>query len=154
MAIPAIGLLLPVLVLGPEPEQARPLAVSGSFHAISVRDLDAMVSWYVAELGFTVDSSGENESRKGALLSRPGVLLELAQFRGARSRAEADLDVESHEIHGIFKLGFRVEDLEAAFAQVERRGLDLFFPIVRASDASRTFGIRDPEGNIIQFFGE
>ena len=61
---------------------------------------------------------------------------------------------ESHEIHGTFKLGFRVANLDATFAQVQSAELEIFFEIVQTSGPLRTFGLLDPEGNIVQFFGE
>ena len=71
---------------------------------------------------------------------------------GATGRDELRPGLESHEVYGIFKLGFTTADLDAAFGYLEERGVEIFFPIVRTSDGNRTFGIRDMEGNIIQFF--
>ena len=123
---------------------------NGAFFAISVRNLDAAVAWYTAHLDFTVDSTADNEQRRGALLSRPGVLVELAEFRDAAQRHPR---LESHELHGIFKLGFVTGELDATFAALQRSGIELFFPIVATGDGLRTFAIRDMDGNIIQFFG-
>lgn len=128
-----------------------PFEATGSFHAISVADLDSMIAWYQTSLGFELVSRGGNEQRQGALLRRPGILLELAEFPTARSREGWNLEAESHEVHGVFKLGLLVDDLDAAFAYAQEKQFDVFFGIVKADDG-RTFGIRDPEGNIVQFF--
>ncbi|HUF71139.1 MAG TPA: VOC family protein [Longimicrobiales bacterium] len=121
---------------------------NGGFVAISVSDHDAMVGWYTAILGFNIESSGANDQRKGSLLSRDGMLLEIAEFEGGRKRS-----VESHEDHGIFKLGYLVSDIEAIHEELDAMGVEMFFPIVEASGGMlRTFGIRDLEGNIVQFF--
>ena len=63
-------------------------------------------------------------------------------------------DLQSHQLIGIFKLGFIVENIDAAFVHMEQSGADVFFPPVTASDGRTTFGIKDPEGNIIQFFSQ
>jgi catechol 2,3-dioxygenase-like lactoylglutathione lyase family enzyme len=128
-------------------------ATNGSFYAISVRNIDEAVTWYTQHLGFEVESRGGNDERKGALLSRSGAMLELGEFVDATSREELRSGLQSHEVFGIFKLGFTTENLDASFEFLEERGVEVFFPIVNASDGNRTFGIRDMEGNIIQFFG-
>jgi catechol 2,3-dioxygenase-like lactoylglutathione lyase family enzyme len=128
-------------------------ATNGSFYAISVRNIDEAVTWYTQHLGFEVESRGGNDERKGALLSRTGAMLELGEFVDAKSREELRSGLQSHEVYGIFKLGFTTENLDASFEFLEERGVEVFFPIVNASDGNRTFGIRDMEGNIIQFFG-
>ena len=54
----------------------------------------------------------------------------------------------------ILKLERRItEDVEAAFESVQAQEIAILFPIVEADAGLRTFGIRDPEGNIVQFFG-
>lgn len=129
-------------------------ATEGAFHALSVRNIDEAIAWYTAHLGFTVESRGGNDQRQGALLSRPGAVLELGEFVDAMAREEISPGLESHEVHGIFKLGFLTSNIERTFALLEAEGVEVFFPIVAASEGSRTFGIKDPEGNIIQFFGK
>lgn len=129
------------------------LPENAAFHALSVRDIDRSITWYEEHLDFTVLSRASNEQRKGAVLSRPGTLLEVAEFDGALPLAGLVGGVEPHQVHGIFKLGFVVTDLDAAFDQFESAGVDIFFPIVATSNGDRTFGIRDPDGNIVQFFG-
>jgi predicted enzyme related to lactoylglutathione lyase len=128
-------------------------ATNGAFHAISVRNIAEAIVWYKKHLGFKIESQGGNDQRKGALLSRPGTVLELGEFVGAIAREEVRPELESHEVYGIFKLGFITTNIEKTFEFLEGKGVEIFFPIVTASDGSRTFGIKDPEGNIIQFFG-
>ena len=124
---------------------------TGAFHAISVQNLDAATAWYRNFLNFEVVSTGENATRRGALLNRSGTLLELAQFTDAKAR---NASVEAHQRFGIFKLGFTTSDLDTTFQTLSDAGADIFFPIVDVSGGNRTFGIKDPEGNIIQFFGQ
>ena len=129
-------------------------ATSGAFYAISVRNIDEAVAWYTKQLGFKVESQGGNDQRKGALLSRPGTVLELGEFVDAIPRERMRPGLESHEVYGIFKIGFITTDLDQTFQILKSTGVEVFFPIVNASDGNRTFGIKDLEGNIIQFFGK
>lgn len=154
---------LPILVIGillacaPPDSPAQDVelpATNGAFYAISVRSIDEAVTWYTEHLGFKIESRGGNAERKGALLSRPGAILELGEFVGATARDELRSGLESHEVYGIFKLGFTTVNLDSSFQFLEERGVEIFFPIVTASDGNRTFGARDMEGNIIQFFGK
>lgn len=131
-------------------------ALRGSFFALSVADVDRIASWYVDNLGFTVDRRGQapNAPVKFAMLSRDGAVLEVLQLASAKSRADWGLPAEAREVHGILKLGFIVGDVDALFAHAQARQLDVFFPLVDAKDVPmRTFGLKDPEGNIVQFFG-
>lgn len=145
--------LLGCLSIGPHPKELA-FQNQGAFYALSVDDFDGIITWYTTHLGFEIESRGENVARKGALLRRPGVLLEIGAFGTAKSRIEWGVEAESHEVEGIFKIGFQVADLDALFAYAEQQELDVFFPIVNASNEFRTFGVKDPEGNIVQFFGE
>lgn len=140
--------------LGPKAKVHALPETNGAFHAISVGDIDDSITWYTEHLGFTVESRGGNEQRQGALLIRPGTVLEIGQFADAVPRNQLEAGIESHEIFGVFKLGFTTANLDATFKALDESGVEVFFPIVEASDGNRTFGIKDPEGNIIQFLGE
>lgn len=144
------GLVMLVLTLAtPHLEAGQLPETNGAFYALSVQDLDTSVAWYTDHLGFTLQSRGENTTRKGALLSRPGTVLEIAEFAGAEHRPTG---VESHEVIGIFKLGFTTEHIDDAFAWLSQDGVEVFFPVVTTPDGKRTFGVKDPDGNIVQFF--
>ena len=128
-------------------------AKDAAFFAISVSNIEGSIAWYEEHLGFTVTSRGSNEQRKGALLSRPGAILEIAEFDDTISLDQLRAGMESHDVFGIFKLGFTASDLDAEFQRLQAVGADIFFPIVETSDGNRTFGVRDVDGNIVQFFG-
>lgn len=142
---------LAFFVMAPRARGGELPETSGAFYAISVQDIDQAISWYTEKLGFKLESKGGNDVRKGALLSRPGAVLELGEFAGAVPRGP---EVESHEVHGIFKLGFTTANLEETFEFLNQAGVEVFSPLVTASDGNRTFLVKDPEGNIIQFFGK
>ena len=137
--------------------RALPPLVTASFAALSVSDVDRVAAWYTQLLGFSVEIDRRSASGgpKAMLLSRDGARLELLEFPTAKSRQGWGLDAEAHELHGILKIGFVVADLDALYATAQSRQLTLFFPLVTPEGSSlRTFGLLDPDGNIVQIFGK
>jgi catechol-2,3-dioxygenase len=130
--------------------------VTGAFAALSVHDLDRVATWYGQHLGFQVQvRSQPANGPKGAILTRQGARLELLEFSTAKSREAWGLPAEAHQVHGILKLGFEVSDIDALFANAQAKRLEVFFPLVTPPNSPlRTFGLLDPEGNIVQFFGK
>ena len=60
----------------------------------------------------------------------------------------------AYEVHGLFKAGFHVADLDAVYKRVKERAIPVAYDLIPAKDVDlRSFTIRDPEGNLIQFFG-
>ncbi len=150
-----VALAISLLIQNAPPQENDLLSnnTQGTFFALSVQNIENMKDWYIQELGFELVSQGGNEQRKGAILKGHHVTIELAEFESAVSLNSLAPSLESHEVHGYFKIGFSVKDLDALFKEVQSRKLTHFFGIVNASDGTRTFAIKDPEGNIIQFFG-
>jgi uncharacterized glyoxalase superfamily protein PhnB len=106
---------------------------------MSVADLDRQVTWYRDTLGFTVSAR---------------VFLELLQWPGSRSRAKAAPGTtDSVEIHGFFKSGLTVANVAALYQHFRTKGLTFDYELRQHPDGSRSFGLRDPEGNLWQFFG-
>jgi catechol 2,3-dioxygenase-like lactoylglutathione lyase family enzyme len=144
----------------PAPASApKPLAgrTIGAFFALSVADVEATSAWYRDKLGFRIASHGEapNKIAKFAILEGEGSIIEMIQHRDAKPRAVAAPGVkEDHLIHGIFKVGFHVADLDAVYRRVKERGIPIAYDLMQAKDIGlRSFSIRDREDNLIQFFG-
>jgi hypothetical protein len=91
-----------------------------------------------------------------ALLRSDDNILELIQNPKARPLSKAVPGIKDpFEIHGIFKLGFTVRNFEGVFADLKRKGVKMDFEITPLNDLGfRAFGIRDLDGNLIQFFGK
>jgi catechol 2,3-dioxygenase-like lactoylglutathione lyase family enzyme len=141
------------------PPAPQPLAgkTLGAFFALSVADVDAMSAWYRDKLGFRIASHGEapNKIAKFAILEAEGSILEMIQRSDAKPLAKAVPGAKgAYEVHGIFKAGFHVADLDAVHKRVKERGIPVAYDLMPAKDVDlRSFTIRDPEGNLIQFFG-
>ena len=135
-----------------------PVAAPRAFMALSVARLPPMIAWYRDVLGFTVFSQGEVADRgiAFALLLRDGALIEMLQTKAARPLKEVAPAVKDPvEIHGFFKGGFVVADVEAAYRDLQRRGVTFDFELTQPRNGPyRAFGLRDPEGNLLQVFGK
>jgi hypothetical protein len=90
-----------------------------------------------------------------ALLRYDDNILELIQNPEARPLAKAVPGIKDpFEIHGIFKTGFTVHNLDDVFNQLKQGGVKIDFNITQLNDLGlRAFGVRDVDGNLIQFFG-
>ena len=130
---------------------------SGAFFALSVADVNAVSRWYQEKLGFRVLSQGEapNKIAKFAILEGDGTLIELIQHREAKPRSVIAPEAKSaHQVHGIFKVGMVVKNIDGVYQEIKKRGVPVEYDLMPAKDvAMRSFSVRDTEGNMIQFFG-
>lgn len=128
------------------------------FIALSVADLERQQRWYRDTLGFVVMAQGTmpNNGIRFVLLRDGAALIELLQVPGARARTAIAPDLgDAVQLHGFFKSGMVVADVAGLHRRLQARGVDFAFPLVRpANSPYRVFGVRDPEGNLLQFFGE
>ena len=126
---------------------------SGSFFALSVRDIVSITRWYQSSLGFEVlreaDSSGAEV--RSAMLERDGNLIEVVQRDTAS--APPRMPDRSYQ-HGIFKVGFWVADVDSLARELKQKKVAFVHGVVRPPGAGyRTFAVTDPEANVVQFFG-
>jgi catechol 2,3-dioxygenase-like lactoylglutathione lyase family enzyme len=130
----------------------------GSFMALSVADLDASATWYVDTFALRIvkqhsrSPAGDSEA---TILEGRGLIVELIRHDAAKPlRQAAPSASRVYEIHGIFKTGLIVDDLDATLAELRRRSVDIAFATFKDEALGyRTFAVRDNAGNFIQFFG-
>lgn len=131
---------------------------SGAFFALSVNDVETVSRWYQEKLGFRVLSQGEapNKIAKGVILEGDGTIIELIQHREAKPFSAVAPEAKgAYQVHGIFKIGMVVEDIDVVYREIKKRGVPIAYDLVRTKDVPmRSFSIRDVEGNMIQFFGK
>ena len=153
------SLLIALLLCAPVAAEAPLTAVSGGYVALSVADLDASAKWYASTFDLSVVRNRSQSPDKKALatiLTGHGLIVELVQHSDAAPLKEAAPPrTRAFEVHGIFKWGITVADLDAAFKELEARKVDVAFRVFAdAGLGLRTFAIRDNSGNMIQFFGK
>lgn len=129
------------------------------FYALSVKNLAAMSDWYAEAFELEVVLEAQRPPPDGPviLLNGPTAIVELQQR--ADSRDVHDMDGRrrnAHTVMGVFKIGLHVADIDQTLSQLQRLEVPLLHGIVQlpASVGLRTFAVHDPEGNVIQFFGE
>lgn len=131
--------------------------VTGSLVALSTPDISASSQWYKEMLGFHLVKNGSmGKDLTFALLRNGDNIVELIHNPAARPLAKAVPGVKDpFEIHGIFKLGFTVRNLDHVFSDLKRRDAKIEFGVTQLNDLGlRCFGVRDIDGNLIQFFGK
>lgn len=155
--------LLVLLCSAPVAAQAKATATTpllgtapGPFVALSVGNLDRQIAWYRDTLGFTVSVRGTVGDRRipYAHMREGTIFLELLQWPGARPRAQAAPGTtDPVEIQGFFKSGVVVADVIALYRHFQAKGVKFDYELRQHSNGSRSFGLRDPEDNLWQFFG-
>lgn len=143
---------------GPAPNAPLLGAQPAPFLAISVANLDVQLAWYRDKLGFVVSSQGTLPERqiRFALLRQGAAMVELLQIPEARPRAESSRTqpADSSLVHGFFKSGMVVEDVAGLFNRLKANGVTFAFELTKPPNGPyRVFGVNDPEGNLLQFFG-
>ncbi|MCG2586814.1 VOC family protein [Massilia sp. TS11] len=132
-------------------------AADAPFIALSVADLGRSLTWYRDHLGFSVYSQGEVKERgiRFALLKKDAALLELLQLPAAQPRTGQGNVAQASLTHGFFKAGMVVDDLDGLYQSLKSQGVPIAIELGKpAGGPYRVFGVYDPEGNLLQFFGK
>ncbi len=128
---------------------------TGSYFAISVRDLNASAQWYKQKLGFheVKQSASRDGLARAIILESDGILLEIVSHKRAVSpRSLMKGYKDAYQIHGVFKVGFLVQDADHVLQRLKANGVTIANrPYTDDGLQMRSFFIRDNEGNIIQF---
>ena len=133
---------------------APPVArVSGAFFALSVADLATTKRWYMEKLGLSVKL--EIPKTHGAavvVLEGGGLTVELEQRDDARPlSAAAPGTVALDRIHGPFKVGFMVDDLDATLRALRARGVEVVYgPFPASATQPANVIVKDGAGNLLQ----
>ena len=110
----------PAPSIPPNVVQARP---TGTFFAVSVRDLRASVEWYAAAFGLRAGPIQPGpDGILVCLLEGDGVLVELVHVPSAEPFAVATPRAKAVEyVHGLFKAGVMVDDFDGLLAGLRER---------------------------------
>lgn len=120
------------------------------FVAIRVRDVEAVADWYTRVFGLEVKKTldGEGGAFSIRILGNHMLTVELIEQIGTEEPPERH--------HGLFKAGFFVDSAARALEQLRSAGAvasdEQVTVFVDEPLAVRSFLLRDPEGNRLQFF--
>ena len=132
----------------------RQTAVQQQFWALAVRDLST-ADWYVRNFGMSVrhEIAAPDGSSRVKILASEAAVIELQQHRDAVPRGALRQGIRDYEVHGYFKVGWFVADLDAEYARLVNNGVTVRLkPVEQREFGIRFFMIADPEGNLIQLF--
>ncbi len=153
-------LTVPALARGQSPEavgQPAGFRATGAFFALSVADADASAKWYAEKLGLklTMQVAKSNETPAVRILAGGGLIVELIDTDKAVPLSKAAPGIASEElVHGIFKVGVVVDDLDEILALLKAKAVPTFLgPFPARENSMRNLIIKDNSGNLIQFFG-
>jgi catechol 2,3-dioxygenase-like lactoylglutathione lyase family enzyme len=123
-----------------------------TFFALSVPNLEASVKWYSDAFGLSATVLPGTEKAKVALLRGPELLLELVEPTEPLEGHPAGIG-DRYRVHGFFKVGFFVKDLDAEIARLKGKGVRFKGsvyedPVARA----RSILVLDRDDNIVQLF--
>lgn len=150
----AHAVMLLVLMAGPTPTAQGGLAKAPVFFAISVPNLDTSVKWYTESLGLTATLMPATAQAKVAVVRGEGLLVELIQPAKPVAESTSVLGPrERHLRHGLVKVGFHVEDLDAAVARLRRNGVRIMGSAYSDEGSGvRSILVLDNNENLIQLF--
>ncbi|MRW84183.1 VOC family protein [Pseudoduganella sp. FT26W] len=124
--------------------------------AIAVRDLPAMTAWYERVLGLTAAQRGRFDAVGAdyAMMEGAGTRIELVTLAGASTVAVDRTAPPSHlGVLGYKALVFDTVDLQAVTKAFADHGVEFVWADQQLTPQRRSTMIRDPEGNMIHFFG-
>ena len=148
-------LLLLGLLAGVPPKVATAPEIhlqSPQFFALSVADAAAEARWYQEVLGLKVqrDFRPPGTAIHVVLLKSDALMIELLQHPEAKPLTQAP---DRFLVHGIFKVGFSVPDLDATVQALKAKGVVFIYEITKDPATGLRFAIcKDREGNEIQIF--
>ena len=108
------------------------------------RDVLRLRSFYAAIL--QVESEGDDTF---TMLSTQGAALSIFTEEGIERMAPGSMQDSGC---GRYTLEFEVEDVDGEFERLKALGVPLVKPLTTQTWGRRSFWLRDPDGNIINFF--
>jgi predicted enzyme related to lactoylglutathione lyase len=113
--------------------------LTGSSAVLLVADIDRSAAYYRDELGFTCEVYGDPADFLVARRDEAVVLMALCP--------DAERIVPNWRIvPNVWNVFIRVDDVEAIYAEFQRRGAPIDYSLYDAPSGFREFGVQDPDG--------
>ena len=136
---------------------ATSFKATGAFFALSVKDVEASSAWYSEKLGLKLTTNLPKQGKTSvAILEGGSLIVELIQNDDALPLHVVAPSINDNIlVHGIFKAGVIVDDLDKLVAIFKQRGVEIAFgPFPSRPNQRSNVIIKDNNGNLIQFFGK
>jgi predicted enzyme related to lactoylglutathione lyase len=116
--------------------------LTGTSAVLLVADIDRAAAYYRDRLGFTCERYGDPPDFLVAKRDDAVVLMALCQ--------EPDRIIPNWRIvPNVWNVYIRVDDVEAIYAEFQRRGAPIDYSLYDAPSGFREFGVQDPDGHDI-----
>lgn len=141
----------------PQTGAAATFNATGTFYALSVPDLEASIKWYTEKLGMKVVlQTPKKDGFALALLDGGGFAIELVQYDAAVPLSSAAPSIrQSHMVHGIYKAGILVDDLQKVIDYLKEKNVEIVMgPYPGRAGRRSNLAIKDNSGNLIMFLGK
>jgi predicted enzyme related to lactoylglutathione lyase len=116
--------------------------LNGTSAVLLVADIDRAAAYYRDRLGFTCELYGDPPDFLVAKRDDATVLMALCE--------DPDRIVPNWRIvPNVWNLYIRVDDVEAIYAEFQRRGAPIDYSLYDAPSGFREFGVQDPDGHDI-----
>jgi catechol 2,3-dioxygenase-like lactoylglutathione lyase family enzyme len=116
--------------------------LTGSSAVLLVADIDRSVEYYRDRLGFTCEVHGDPPDFLVARRDDVVVLMALCE--------DPERIVPNWRIvPNVWNVFIRVDDVEAIYAEFQRRGAPIDYSLYDAPSGFREFGVQDPDGHDI-----
>lgn len=135
--------------------QKAPFSYQPYFSAVVVKNLETSSKWYqsVFDLKVKTEMKDPNQVYNIAILESPVFALELLELKGSLVKGDFLKDKpQGTEIQGHFKIGFRISDVTHCLKRLKELNIEVPNVWTDQGTGKKNFLIKDPDGNLIQFF--
>jgi predicted enzyme related to lactoylglutathione lyase len=116
----------------------------GSSTVLLVADMERSVDYYRDRLGFSCEVHCDPPNFATTGRDEASIFLALCE--------DAERIVPNWRlVHNIWNVYIRVDDVDAIYAELQRRGAAIDYTIYDAPHGFREFGVQDPDGHDIAF---
>jgi len=125
------------------------------FSAIVAKNFTASVKWYQSVFGLKVrtEMNDPNQSYRVIILESSNYLLEILELKGSLIKEElVQGKPNGTEIQGHLKIGFKISNVNRWLEHLKSFSIDVPQVWTDSNTGKKNFLIKDPDGNLVQFF--
>lgn len=150
----SLTLLLFFILNGLMGNAQNPFEFKPSGSAVVVSDITKSVQWYQSVFGLREKTRMEDAGNyKVVILEESNIMIELLELKGSVVRSSVlSAKPQGTEIQGHSKIFFTVTDIDQCLAHLKKLNINVPQVWTDQTTKKRNFIIKDPDGNMIQFF--